>query len=175
MRFGTERNQSPWSYLIVMPKRFEDQPWYPEWKKTIDRVIAALMARDSVKPGTPQREAADLEYEAVHCRLSGAGGTAPIVFCPIWLSDCASAPQLLSSTQYSNDVLSRHLRLHPKHRANARAQAPAPHIVVPPSRALSLIDVTTLQREGQRWATKTSLPKKCGTKRRLGRDLRVLR
>jgi hypothetical protein len=64
MRFGTERNQSPWSYLIVMPKRFEDQPWYPEWKKTIDRVIAALMARDSVKPGTPQREAADLEYEA---------------------------------------------------------------------------------------------------------------
>ena len=47
-----------------MPQRFEDQPWYSEWKKTMDRVIAALMARDSTEPGTPEREAADREYEA---------------------------------------------------------------------------------------------------------------
>ena len=33
--------------IASMPSRFEDQPWYPEWKKTTDRVIAALMARDS--------------------------------------------------------------------------------------------------------------------------------
>ena len=26
--------------LIVMPDRFEDQPWYPEWKKAVDRVVA---------------------------------------------------------------------------------------------------------------------------------------
>ena len=49
---------------VRMPSRFEDQPWYPEWKKTTDRVIAALMARDSAKPGTPEREVADREYEA---------------------------------------------------------------------------------------------------------------
>jgi hypothetical protein len=42
----------------------ENQPWYSEWKKTTDRVIAALMARDSTKQGTPEREAADREYEA---------------------------------------------------------------------------------------------------------------
>ena len=47
-----------------MRTRFEDQPWYSEWKKTTDRVIAALMARDSTKQGTPEREAADREYEA---------------------------------------------------------------------------------------------------------------
>ena len=47
-----------------MRSRFEDQPWYSEWKKTTDRVIAALMARDSTKQGTPEREAADREYEA---------------------------------------------------------------------------------------------------------------
>src|ERR1700735_771923 len=35
-----------------MPSHFEDQPWYSEWKKTTDRVIAALMARDSTKQGT---------------------------------------------------------------------------------------------------------------------------
>ena len=30
----------------------------------MDRVIGALMARDSTKPDTPEREAADREYEA---------------------------------------------------------------------------------------------------------------
>jgi hypothetical protein len=47
-----------------MRQRFEDQPWYSEWKKTTDRVIAALMVRDSTKPGTREREAADRVYEA---------------------------------------------------------------------------------------------------------------
>jgi hypothetical protein len=47
-----------------MPSRFEDQPWYSEWKKTTDRVIAALMARDSTKQGTRERKAPDREYEA---------------------------------------------------------------------------------------------------------------
>jgi hypothetical protein len=50
--------------IASMPSRFEVQPWYPEWKKTTDRVIAALMARDSAKPGTPERGVADREYEA---------------------------------------------------------------------------------------------------------------
>ena len=30
----------------------------------MDRVIAALMVRDSTKQGTPERQAADREYEA---------------------------------------------------------------------------------------------------------------
>jgi hypothetical protein len=47
-----------------MPKSFEDQPWYPEWKKTIDRVVAARMVLDATKPDTPEWEAADREYEA---------------------------------------------------------------------------------------------------------------
>jgi hypothetical protein len=45
-------------------KRFEDQSWYPEWKKTIDRVVAARMALDATQPGTLERETADREYEA---------------------------------------------------------------------------------------------------------------
>jgi hypothetical protein len=47
-----------------MPNRFEDQPWYPEWKKTIDRVVTARMALDATTPGTPEWEAADREYGA---------------------------------------------------------------------------------------------------------------
>ena len=47
-----------------MPKRFEDQSWYPEWKGTIDRVVTARMELDATKPGTPDREAADREYES---------------------------------------------------------------------------------------------------------------
>jgi hypothetical protein len=49
---------------IVMSKRFEDQSWYPEWKKTIDRVVAARMALDATQPGTLERETANREYEA---------------------------------------------------------------------------------------------------------------
>jgi hypothetical protein len=47
-----------------MPKRFEDQPWYPEWKTTIDRVVVARMALDATGPDTPERETADREYKA---------------------------------------------------------------------------------------------------------------
>jgi hypothetical protein len=47
-----------------MPKRFEDQSWYPEWKKTIDRVVVARMALDATKPDAREREAAEREYEA---------------------------------------------------------------------------------------------------------------
>jgi hypothetical protein len=46
-----------------MPTRFEDQPWYPEWHEVVERVVAARMARDSTKPDTPEREAADREYD----------------------------------------------------------------------------------------------------------------
>jgi len=46
-----------------MSERFEDQPWYPEWKKTVDRVVAARMALDATKPDAPEREAAEREYE----------------------------------------------------------------------------------------------------------------
>jgi hypothetical protein len=48
-----------------MSKRFEDQPWYPEWKKTIDRVVTAHMALDATKSDTPEREAAEREYDVV--------------------------------------------------------------------------------------------------------------
>jgi len=44
--------------------RFEDQPWYPEWRAVVDRVVTAQMARDSSTAGTPEREAADREYDA---------------------------------------------------------------------------------------------------------------
>jgi hypothetical protein len=47
-----------------MPKRFEDQSWYPEWKKAIDRVVAARMILDGTKPDTPERETANREYDA---------------------------------------------------------------------------------------------------------------
>jgi hypothetical protein len=46
-----------------MPTRFEDQPWYPEWKKVVDRVVTARMVLDSMKPGMPEWEAAEREYE----------------------------------------------------------------------------------------------------------------
>ena len=46
-----------------MPESFEDQPWYPEWRDVVDRVVAARMALDATRPDTPEREAADREYE----------------------------------------------------------------------------------------------------------------
>jgi hypothetical protein len=52
------------TFSNVMAARFEDQPWHQEWREVLDRVIAAEMARDRAKPGTPEREAADREYEA---------------------------------------------------------------------------------------------------------------
>jgi hypothetical protein len=59
-----EPPQSACFSFIVMSKRFEDQSWYPEWKKTIDRVVAARMALDATQLGTTERETADREYEA---------------------------------------------------------------------------------------------------------------
>jgi hypothetical protein len=47
-----------------MPTRFEDQAWYPEWREVVERVVTARMALDSTKPDTPEREAADREYNA---------------------------------------------------------------------------------------------------------------
>jgi hypothetical protein len=43
--------------------KFEDQPWYAVWKKSLDRVVATRLARDAIKPSTPEWEAADLEYQ----------------------------------------------------------------------------------------------------------------
>jgi hypothetical protein len=47
-----------------MPERFEDQPWYAEWKQIIDRVVAARMALDATNADTPERDTANREYEA---------------------------------------------------------------------------------------------------------------
>jgi hypothetical protein len=47
----------------TMAKRVEDEPWYQQWHQSLERVIAAQMARDATKLGTPEREAADREYE----------------------------------------------------------------------------------------------------------------
>jgi hypothetical protein len=47
-----------------MSSGFENQPWYPEWREAVQRVVAALAARENTKPGTPEREASDREYEA---------------------------------------------------------------------------------------------------------------
>jgi hypothetical protein len=41
-----------------MPMRVEDQPWYPRWHASIDRIIAAQVARDATALDTPAREAA---------------------------------------------------------------------------------------------------------------------
>jgi hypothetical protein len=47
-----------------MPERFEDQPWYREWREALDRVIGASMARDRTVAGTPERAAAQGECDA---------------------------------------------------------------------------------------------------------------
>ena len=46
-----------------MPKQYEDQPWYLEWRAAVDRVVTAHTARDSAATGSPERRAADLEYD----------------------------------------------------------------------------------------------------------------
>jgi hypothetical protein len=43
--------------------QFENQSWYPEWKEVVDRVVAARMAVDATAPETPERQAADREYQ----------------------------------------------------------------------------------------------------------------
>jgi len=55
--FMTNKKQPP-------PSAVEDQPWYPEWRAAVERVIAASMARDATMVGTPERKAADQECEA---------------------------------------------------------------------------------------------------------------
>ena len=47
-----------------MPERFEDQPWYREWREALERIIAASMARDRTMVGTPEREAAQRECDS---------------------------------------------------------------------------------------------------------------
>jgi hypothetical protein len=42
-------------FVLLMPKRFEDKPWYHQWREALDRVIAAQMARDGTKADTPER------------------------------------------------------------------------------------------------------------------------
>jgi hypothetical protein len=46
------------------PPKPEDQPWYPQWRAALDRVIAASMAVDATMVGTPERLAAKQEHEA---------------------------------------------------------------------------------------------------------------
>jgi hypothetical protein len=45
------------------PKKFEDQPWYLEWKQSIDKVVATKLTLDATQPNTAEREAAEHEYE----------------------------------------------------------------------------------------------------------------
>ena len=45
------------------PSRPEDQPWYPQWRAALDRVIAASMAVDATMVGTPERLAANQEHD----------------------------------------------------------------------------------------------------------------
>ena len=47
-----------------MPERFEDQKSYAQWRKALERVITASMARDQTMVGTPEREAAQKECDA---------------------------------------------------------------------------------------------------------------
>jgi hypothetical protein len=58
-----------------MPTHFEDQPWYPKWKEAVERVVEAQMARDGTQPGTPEREAADRDYEAAFAAFRSIAGS----------------------------------------------------------------------------------------------------
>ncbi len=46
-----------------MSEKFEDQPWYREWRAALERVISTSMARDRTTAGTPEREAANRECD----------------------------------------------------------------------------------------------------------------
>jgi hypothetical protein len=56
----------------LLSERFEDQPWYPEWHAVVDRVVRARVARDSAAAGTPEREAADREYDVAFAAFRAA-------------------------------------------------------------------------------------------------------
>lgn len=42
----------------------EDRPWYPAWRKAVERVIAARRALDGTAEDAPEREAAERELQA---------------------------------------------------------------------------------------------------------------
>jgi hypothetical protein len=48
---------------FILAMKYEDQPWYPQWREAVERVGAAQMTRDSAMPG-PDQDRADREYEA---------------------------------------------------------------------------------------------------------------
>ncbi len=52
------------SRVIGMPETFGDQPWYREWREALNRVISTAIARDRAVAGTPEREAAEREYDS---------------------------------------------------------------------------------------------------------------
>ena len=56
-----------------MSERFEDQPWYADWKKTVDRVVTARMVLDSMKPRMPEWEAAE-RVSSRPCRVPISSG-----------------------------------------------------------------------------------------------------
>jgi hypothetical protein len=42
----------------------DDVPsWYPEWRRALELVISTGVARDRIKWGTPEREAAEREHD----------------------------------------------------------------------------------------------------------------
>jgi hypothetical protein len=48
----------------MKPDKFEQQPWYQEWKQSIDRVIAAQLRFSSTKSDTPEGQSASQDYQA---------------------------------------------------------------------------------------------------------------
>jgi hypothetical protein len=42
----------------------EQQPWYPQWREAIERVIATRATRERARPDTIEREAAEADYQA---------------------------------------------------------------------------------------------------------------
>jgi hypothetical protein len=52
----------------------DDKPnWYPEWRKALELVISTGIARDRIKWGTPDREAAEHEHDEALALFAEAG------------------------------------------------------------------------------------------------------
>jgi hypothetical protein len=47
-----------------MTKTVENQPWYPKWRKAVQRLILAREALRNTKEGTSAHMEAELEYGA---------------------------------------------------------------------------------------------------------------
>jgi hypothetical protein len=47
-----------------VPIPVEEQPWYPAWRKAVERLIAAKEALNDTKPDMPERKAAEAEVRA---------------------------------------------------------------------------------------------------------------